>query len=313
MTIPSDCPITDAHAHFFGHRFFKALLSQRDTSGGSEALSDEMIASTVADLGLEPPPSDDVDLARKWVDELDENGVSQIALMASMPPDWPSVAAAVRAYPDRLLGMTMVNPTAADAPGNLDRALDEGGMKAICLFPAMHHFHVYDEAVTKLIEQARRRGASVFCHFGILRIPIRDRLGLRSPFDGTYAVPTDLHRVAQRFPDVTFQIPHFGAGYLRETLFLGVQCPNVVIDTSSSNSWMRLLDPRLDLATVIRMALDAFGPERLLWGSDSSVFPRGWRRDLLEEQLPAYREAGCDDAALRAILGGNARRVFGIQ
>ena len=46
MTIPSDCPITDAHAHFFGHGFFKALLSQRDTSGGSEALSDEMIART---------------------------------------------------------------------------------------------------------------------------------------------------------------------------------------------------------------------------------------------------------------------------
>lgn len=307
----SDLQVTDAHAHFFGHGFFRALLAQRP--GTDEPPTSAEVSAVVNELGLDAPPEDDRALAQRWVDELDRHGVRQIALMASVPPDWPSVAAAVRDHPDRLLGLTMVHPKMPNAVELAETALTEGGLRGLCLFPAMQHCHVFDPEARAVIEVARKHHALVFCHFGILRIPIRDRLGLASPFDGTFAVPTDLHRVAMDYPDVTFQVPHFGAGYLRETLLLGAQCPNVVVDTSSSNSWMRLLDSRLDLVEVLRRTLEAFGPERILWGSDSSVFPRGWRRDLFEEQLPAYRQAGCSDDDLRAIFGGNARRILRVE
>ena len=39
-------------------------------------------------------------------------------------------------------------------------------------------------------------------------------------------------------------LPHFGAGYFREALMLADLCPNVYLDTSSSNSWMRYEGPR---------------------------------------------------------------------
>ena len=48
-------------------------------------------------------------------------------------------------------------------------------------------------------------------------------------------------------------------------------CPNVYLDTSSTNSWMRY--EALDLKTVFRRALAVAGPERLLFGTDSSFFP----------------------------------------
>jgi hypothetical protein len=302
--------ITDAHAHFFSHGFFKALLAQR-AGGGSVA--DAGVAAALADSGIEAPPLEAARLARRWSDELDRHGVRQMVLMASVPEDWPSVAAALRAFPHRFIGTAMVNPLAKDAPAEVERSLGEGGLRGICLFPALHRFHVFDAAARAVIDVARRRRAVVFCHFGILKIPIRERLGLPCPFDGTRAVPTDLHRVAAEFPDVVFQVPHFGAGYLRETLLLGAQCPNVVVDTSSSNGWMRLSAPPLELEAVLRAALEAFGPQRILWGSDSSVLPRGWRRDVFEVQLEALRRCGLDDESLRAIFGGNARRVFGVD
>ena len=71
-------------------------------------------------------------------------------------------------------------------------------------------------------------------------------------------------------------MPHFGAGYFREALMLADLCSNVYLDTSSTNSWMRYQAAHLTLRTVFRHALDVAGPERLLFGTDSSFFPRGW-------------------------------------
>ena len=45
-------------------------------------------------------------------------------------------------------------------------------------------------------------------------------------------------------------------------------CPNVYIDTSSTNSWVRYLLPEVTLADAFRAALDVAGASRLLFGSD---------------------------------------------
>jgi len=73
-------------------------------------------------------------------------------------------------------------------------------------------------------------------HCGVLTVGIRRKLVLGSPFDMRFSNPLDLHGLALRYPGVKFIVPHFGAGYLRETLMLADLCPNVYLDTSSSNS-----------------------------------------------------------------------------
>lgn len=306
---PQNLKVTDAHCHFFSHTFFRTLLSQRLKAAPP---TDQEVTAAVESLGLEAPPQDPVRLAARWVSELDRCGVCQAVLIASTPNDWPAVAEAIRAYPGRFAGYAMIDPKAPDAAATARRLLAEQGFRGLCFFPAMHRFHVYDPAALKVVEAAAEHRAVVFCHFGILRIPIRERLGLASRFDGTYAIPTDLHRVAVDFPDAVFQIPHFGAGYFREVLMLGAQCPNVVVDTSSSNSWIGQVGHPWTLASVLAKTLEVFGPRRILWGSDSSVFPRGWKKEVFAEQAACLEAAGCDRGALEAIFGRNARRLLGL-
>ena len=87
-------------------------------------------------------------------------------------------------------------------------------------------------------------------------------------------------------------------------------CPNVYLDTSSSNSWMKYY-PGLTLVDVFRKALEIVGVERLLFGTDSSFFPRGWQRSVWETQQEAVRQAGADAAEMDQIFNGNFQRLFG--
>ena len=56
--------------------------------------------------------------------------------------------------------------------------------------------------------------------------------------------------------------------------------PNLHVDTSRSNAWTKYT-PGLRLVNVFRQALAVLGPERMLFGSDSSFFPRGWQHAVL--------------------------------
>jgi predicted TIM-barrel fold metal-dependent hydrolase len=154
-------------------------------------------------------------------------------------------------------------------------------------------------------------GALVYVHCGALSVGFRRKLGLPSHFDMRYSNPIDLHDLAGAHPSVKFVIPHFGAGYFREALMLADLCPNVYLDTSSSNGWMRYQSEELTLERVFAKALSVVGPKRLLFGSDSSWFPRGWVRPVFEAQVKALAGIGADEATARAVLGGNLMRIAG--
>jgi predicted TIM-barrel fold metal-dependent hydrolase len=149
----------------------------------------------------------------------------------------------------------------------------------------------------------------VFVHCGVLSVGIRKKLGLPSPFDLRFSNPVDLHGLALRYPRIRFIIPHFGAGYFREALMVAGLCPNIYLDTSSSNSWMRFV-PGLTLETVFRSALDVAGAGRLLFGTDSSFFPRGWQKPVFASQLEALISLGVGDEEAKAIFGGNLRKLL---
>lgn len=290
--------VSDAHVHLFSRPFFQAL------AGGASP------DSLAAGLGWEIPPEDSTELAGRWVEELDRHGLKRSALIASKPGDEESVADAVRAYPHRLIGYFMLDPTAADAARRARRAVEQLDLRGICLFPAMHKFSVQDDRLRPILElAAERAGIVVFVHMGVLSVGVRKKLGLPSPFDMRYSNPIDLHRVALEFPRVNFVIPHFGAGYFRETLMLGDLCPNVHVDTSSSNSWIRYTPGLRGLAEVFERALEVFGPRRILFGSDSSYFPRGWNTEILQKQAPILQALGCPAEGAAAILGGNLERL----
>jgi predicted TIM-barrel fold metal-dependent hydrolase len=117
--------------------------------------------------------------------------------------------------------------------------------------------------------------------------------------------------VALAFPKLGFVIPHFGAGYFREALMVCDLCPNIYLDTSSSNSWIRYQPEVLDLSQVFRCALNVAGPERLLFGSDSSIFPRGWHNAIFEAQAQALHQIGISRADASGIFGANLQTLLG--
>ncbi len=300
-----EIPVIDAHTHFFSHRFFAALAAELPESR-AEA---DIYPALQKRLPWEFPDPDPVRLGERWVVEMDRRGVSRMVLIASIPGDEESVAAAAQAYPDRIIPYFMANPAADGAAARVKRAFAELGVKGICLFPAMHRYHVWDARLTPIYETVAAHRGIVFVHCGHLKIGIRDKLSLPSRFDMRFANPVDLHGVAKAFPDLPFVIPHFGCGYFRELLLLADQCPNIYTDTSSSNEWVRLMPYPLDLATLFAKTLRVMGPDRILFGTDSTFFPRGWRKDVFDAQMGVLQGLQAPVPHVAQILGGNITRL----
>ncbi len=297
--------INDAHCHFFSRRFFE-VLGRDDPKGRFAANPAESICNT---LGWDPP-GDNTQLADRWVTALDASGVSRAVVIGSVPGEEDSVAAAIGRAPDRLVGYFMVNPLADDAPARVERGLGALGLRGVCLFPAMHRYQLEDPRSLAVIARvASYPGAVLFVHCGALTVGVRKRLGLRSRFDVRFGNPLDVHHIASEYPEMPIVIPHFGAGLLREALMLADLCPNVHLDTSSSNHWVAY-HPGLTLNAVFRQALDLLGPTRLLFGTDSSFFPRGWNRPVLDTQTEILEALNVPAPDRALIMGGNFDRLF---
>ena len=277
--------IADAHVHFFSPPFFSSLAAQKK------------VPEVGSLLGWDLPESPEA-LADRWVVEMDRHSVTQTMVIASIPNDAASVNAAVARHPSRFTALCMVNPLMPNATENVP--------PVIFLFPAMHRYSLHDDRARAVIAAAKL----VYVHCGVLSVGFRKKLGLPSPFDMRYSSPFDLHAVALEFPSVRFVIPHFGAGFLREALMVADLCPNVYLDTSSSNGWLRYLTGKMNLSDVFVRALDVIGPGRILFGSDSSWFPRGWVHQVFETQMESVKATGADPETIQAIFGGNLRKLI---
>jgi len=100
-----------------------------------------------------------------------------------------------------------------------------------------------------------------------------------------------------------------GAGLFREALMAASAAPNILLDTSSSNSWIKM-HASLTLRDVFARALDVVGPGRLLFGTDSSFFPRGWQKGVFDDQRRVLAELGVSAEDQAKIFGGNFDHVF---
>jgi predicted TIM-barrel fold metal-dependent hydrolase len=236
--------------------------------------------------------------ADMWLDELDSNGISNAVFLAFHPNN--EACLKFINHSDRFVGFTAVNPTESGAAAKLEKDL-KAGFKGVKLYPVSRKFHVDDHRANKVYDVCRKYRAPVMIHFGI-------SLGLGT--DMRYGNPIDLHSVAKEFADVNFIIPHFGAGMMRECLFLSYHCDNVYFDSSGSNSWMRYLPYSLTLRKVFRKFIDVAGIDRLLFGTDSSFFPRGYRKDILGAQAHVLRKLAISKRDQEKFFSGNIRRLL---
>ncbi len=297
-------PLNDVHCHFFSPRFFETLA--RDAGG---RFDEEPAVAIPAALGWEAPGTPEA-LADRWMTEIDRHQVGRAVLIASVPGDEASVATAVANFPAAFVGFFMVNPLAEGAVERTRAALVEHGLRGVCLFPAMHRYSLLDARVGAIVEAvAATPAAAVFVHCGVLSVGARKKLALPSRFEARFGQPLDVQALASAWPRVPFIIPHFGAGFFREALMAADMSANIHLDTSSSNAWIRYT-AGLTLEGVFRQAVQVLGPERVLFGTDSSFFPRGWQRAIFDTQMAALDRLNLTSADVDLIMGGNFERLF---
>ena len=272
-------PVIDAHAHYFGINTMKSWAQRGRTMESFASRTKTRTDMTSIDL-----PDETWDIGQKWVDELDKYRIETMGVMVG-PEAYDEFKETVRRFPGRFIGWANINPAEEDAAKKVDQAARDG-FKGIKLYPSSwKDLKVYDEPCYPVYEACKRNNMLVFLHFGIT---IGGQADLRN------GNPIDIQVPSRDYPELSFIIAHFGAGWFREMLLMQYQTDNVYMDSSGSNSWMKYLPYDLDLKMIFRKAIQAGGSHKVLFGTDSTFFPRGWRYNILEAQVTACRKLVAD-------------------
>ncbi len=248
-------------------------------------------------------PDETWDTAQKWVDELDKYGIETMGAMVGVEA-YNEFLETMKRFPGRFMGYANISPSQPDAADRVKQAAKDG-FKGIKLYPSSwKDLKVYDEQCYPVYDACLTNDMLVFLHFGIT---IGGQADLRN------GNPIDIQVPSRDYPDLNFIIAHFGAGWFREVLMMQYQTDNVYADSSGSNSWMKYLPYDIDLKQIFRKMITTGGSHKVLFGTDSTFFPRGWRINILEAQLQACNELKADGVItnedLYKIFYGNIKEI----
>ena len=221
---------------------------------------------------------------------MDEGGMDMAVLLniATNPKQMRNVndfAIAMNGYNGRLVSFGSVHPDAEDAVEELHR-LYESGVKGVKFHPEYQNFFVDDDRLAPIYETLGKLGMISSFHAGM---------------DNGFAEP--VHAAPQRFAAIVdgFKSPvvlaHMG-GYIMWVDVLNMLAGRkVYFDTSFCFS--RIPMP------LFKQIIERHGAEGILFGSDLP-----WSASFTERRM--VENAGLDDGAVAAIMGGNARKLLNV-
>ncbi len=284
-------PVIDAHAHYFTADTMKNWLTRGRTVKSFTSRTASRTDMTSIEL-----PDETWDTAQKWVDELDKYGIETMGVMVGVEA-YDEFLETMKRFPGRFIGYANISPSQPDAADRVKQAAKDG-FKGIKLYPSSwKDLKVYDEPCYPVYDACLANDMLVFLHFGIT---IGGQADLRN------GNPIDIQVPSRDYPDLNFIIAHFGAGWFREVLMMQYQTDNVYADSSGSNSWMKYLPYDIDLKQIFRKMITTGGCHKVLFGTDSTFFPRGWRINILEAQVQACNELKAD----RVITNEDLYKIF---
>lgn len=295
-TGPGD--VIDAHVHLFTVGLLEewlATMPPQQMKRFRTALKERKFGRRGDQVIPETTPEETASL---YVDRLHAAGVAK-ALVVSVAPDNQWTREFLLAANGHIHALCNIDPREAGAPALLEREM-AAGFRGVKLLPVNRCFHLSDPACRPFFEKAAELGAAITVHYGVSVDPGAD---LR------FADPIDLSPVARDFPEITFVIAHFGAGWLDSVLRVAYQCANVCVDSSGTNNWLDHHVPAMTLEEVFERCLTAMGPQRVLFGTDSnSTAPyRTWIRWMQQRTL---EEMGLHEETRDLVMRGNAARIF---
>lgn len=241
--------------------------------------------------GTKLAPSVSVPLATA-IDAMETAGIRLGLICAWWGPRGPlidndEVAAFIREYPDRLLGIASVDLSRPmDAVRELRRAVRQFGFRGLRVLPWLWNLPPDD-----------RRYYPLYAECIELDIPFCLQVGHTGPLapsEPGRPIPY-LDHVALDFPDLRIVADHIGFPWTSEMISLATKYTNVYIDPSA----YKVRRYPQELVDYLR----GHGRQKVLFGSNYPAWPA---KDCLED----FEILNLDETAAQLFLYGNAISVF---
>jgi predicted TIM-barrel fold metal-dependent hydrolase len=255
--------------------------------------------------GAEPKAVGTVELL---IEDMDKHGVTHAILIQMIHHGWDNryVAHCIKAHPRRLKAHGLIDPTNPNVAEKLEYWVKEHGLAGMRFSPI--YYKGRDDWLTSAAHRAAWKKA--------------DDLGVVLNFYiATQQLPT-LETMIRRFPGVNVIIDHLSQLDLKardpapelEKLLALARHPRVWVKVSELSSVAKTGKyPFEDAYPVVKRVYEAFGPDRLLWGTGYPGAARAaYGRPTLKQELVLVQEKIPFFTAQdrEKILGRNAARLW---
>ncbi len=168
------------------------------------------------------------------------------------------LAAFCRHDPQRLIGITSINPDRYRPECKVERAIKEFGLKAVKIYPHSG-FYPNDPRLTRTYELCSSLGIPVVFHTGIKAVRWQWM---------KYNRPIFIDEIATNFPDLQVVMCHGGYPWVEEFIAVAYTNPNVWVDLTFMDVIERTFKVPGYCENTIRRLAELLGPRRLLWGTE---------------------------------------------
>lgn len=237
------------------------------------------------------------DSAGRWAQEVERYNLEKIIFVTGGGNE--QLQKIIACNPDKFIGFAHHDPEEPDAANILEKAIIQFGFRGYKIIAPTVSRPLVDKGFKPIWEMAERYQIPILIHFGVLG-------GGGGMANGVNINPLSLHDVAKGYPGISFVVPHFGCGYPRELLHLCWVCANVHVDTSGNNEWVRWMPYDLNLEGLFRKFYETVGSKRIVFGSDSEWFPRGFAIRYLLDQLRVCHHLRLPETEIKSIFRDNA-------
>lgn len=227
---------------------------------------------------------------------------------------------------DRLEGMASVNPFEASHVNELQRAVEQLGLKGVCVPSSWDRLYLDSGLASPFLECVEALELAVFVHPPLLPIgyDVMEEYRLAEVvgrvFDTTMTISRMIYAgVFDRFPELKVIVPHMGAGlmsvmgrldmgyrlgYQGQAAYQAASCErkpseylhNLYVDTMGFSP------------SMMRQLLEVFGADRILFGSDYPAVPIS-----PAEHIALIESLELSDRQKTAIFHQNATKLFKLE
>jgi predicted TIM-barrel fold metal-dependent hydrolase len=237
------------------------------------------------------------------LDLMDETGVAGSLIVQPIVHgfDHSYVDDTLAQWPDRFVGMCLVDPQASDPVGMLDELVDRG-YRGVRFNPALWR---EGESMNGDV------GRALYKHAGELGIPV-----------GFLVDPhnyQEIETLAAVYPETEAIVDHFGHCVPStdgsdvpafEQLLAMARYPKINVKLSEFPRASNQEFPYVDMFDWVHSLIEAYSADRLMWGTDfpfiveQTGYTKGW--DIVDRIEPSLGPDLADQ-----ILGGTCERLFG--